>query len=521
MKHSLLYSAFFIVFLQNCFSQTVSLDTTFGTAGKTTYSFSPSGDALNAIAIQEDNKILVSSLTQYSVNGNIIISRFNSDGTLDLTFGVNGIVETQLVNETGASNLIKLQNDGKIIITGSKLNNSSFDSFDFATMRYNTDGSIDTFFGINGIVITDIDGKGDIGSAVDVQSDNKIIVAGYSYLNTNQNAHVSLVRYLSNGTLDTTFGSNGKLVLSLLASNSYDYTQCIKVLSNDNIIIGASTTALETLDDYHNFGVVKILSNGTVDTAFGNNGSVITDFGAKEFIGAVNEFNGNIIAAGYSTFSGGAKMAIAKYTVNGTLDATFGVNGIFYGNKNESTLYDAITSMKVLNSGKILCSGYTLNTTNADFLLIQFNVDGSVDTGFNSTGYFMTDFANTNDLAGSIDIGPDGKIVCAGLTMIGANYVTGLARYELTTLANVSSIRESFSVYPNPFTDFITITSNERNFSNATIELYDVNGRILSDFSTNDSTNFTIQMVENLAAGNYILKISSGNKIESLKVIKK
>jgi uncharacterized delta-60 repeat protein len=292
-------------------------------------------------------------------------------------------------------------------------------------------------------------------------------------------------------------------------------------LSNDNIIIGASTTALETLDDYHNFGVVKILSNGTVDTAFGNNGSVITDFGAKEFIGAVNEFNGNIIAAGYSTFSGGAKMAIAKYTVNGTLDATFGVNGIFYGNKNESTLYDAITSMKVLNSGKILCSGYTLNTTNADFLLIQFNVDGSVDTGFNSAGYFMTDFANTNDLAGSIDIGPDGKIVCAGLTMIGANYVTGLARYELTTLANVSSIRESFSVYPNPFTDFITIRSNERNFSNATIELYDVNGRILSDFSTNDSTNFTIQMVENLAAGNYILKISSGNKIESLKVIKK
>ena len=521
MKHKLLYTAFFILFLQNSFSQTVTLDPTFGTGGKVTHPFSPNGDALNTIAIQQDGKILLSSLTQFSLSGNVIISRFNSDGSLDLDFGVNGIVATQLVTETGGINLMKLQNDGKILITSSKSINSNLDNFDFATMRYNIDGSVDTSFGTNGIVITDFGGKGDIATVVDIQSDNKIIVAGYSYFNSNQNAYVSMVRYLSNGTIDTTFGSNGGLALPLLASNSHDYTQCVKVLPNDNIIIGADTTALETMQDYYNFGVFKILSNGTIDTSFGNNGTVINDFGAKEHIGAVNEYDGKIIASGYSNFAGGSKIAIAKYSANGTLDTTFGLNGIFYGNRNTSNLYDAVLGMKMLNNGKMLFTGYTLNATNADFMLIQFNVDGTLDTGFNNNGYFLTDFSGTNDLSAAIDIGVDGKIVCAGLTTISSNYVTALVRYDLNNLSNSFFTNDKFSVYPNPFSESITIESKDVNLQNATIELYDSIGRKLSNATANESAYFNIPINKNLSKGTYFLKITNEGKTETVKMIKK
>ena len=188
MKLKHIYIAlFFLAFNFSVFSQTVTLDNTFGTGGKVLYSFALNGDALNAIAIQQDGKILVCTLKEFSLNGNIIVSRFNADGTLDTNFGINGIVETQLVSETGGYNLMKLQNDGKILITGSNSINSNSDFFNFATMRFNSNGSIDTFFGTNGIVITDLDGKGDFGTAVSLQSDNKIIVAGYTFLNINQN----------------------------------------------------------------------------------------------------------------------------------------------------------------------------------------------------------------------------------------------------------------------------------------------------------------------------------------------
>lgn len=520
MKQKLLYT-FLIAFLfQYSFSQTVTLDNTFGTDGKVMQAIAPLGeDFLNNIAIQPDKKILVCTLKDFTLNGTVIISRFNVDGTLDTSFGGDGIVETQLVSESGGNSLMKLQPDGKILITGSRSPNIQLTNFDFATMRYNSDGTIDTDFGTNGIVITDFIGTGDIGNAIDLQSDGKIIVAGYTYYN--QGCIVSLIRYLSNGTIDTTFGFSGKLVLPSLGVSSYDYTNCIKITSDDSILIGADTTAGETNEDYTNVRIFRVTSNGNLDVSFNTTGSRLVDFGAHDSIGAIEEYNGKIVISGFSSVFGSSKIFLSRFLADGTPDNTFGVNGIAIGNRAVSNPYDAVLDMKVLNNGKLICTGYTSNNTNTDFLLIQFNTDGTMDTGFNSVGYFMTDFNNnTNDVSGAIDIGSDGKIVCVGLTDLNAIRITSLARYNYNELSNQFFATNSFSVYPNPFSESITIENEDINSENIKTELYDISGRKLSEYKL-DGISTSIQMDQNLTKGNYLLKITGEGKSKTIQIVKK
>lgn len=516
MKIKLLFLFCLVIVTKNSFSQTITLDTSFGVNGKVINSFAPQNDGLNSLLIQNDGKIIVSGLQDYSLSGNVFISRFNIDGTLDNSFGVNGYVLTQLVSETGGSCIIKLQNDGKILITGSKSPSVNSSFFDFATMRYNSDGTIDTSFGINGLVVTDLFATGDFSNAIDVQSDGKIIVAGSTYVGTK--TVPSILRYLNNGTLDTSFGTNGKALLGLFDPNNSESTACIKVLSDNSIILGIFTSALETLEDYLNFGVIKVTNNGLLDSTFGTNGHVLTDFGFKDYIRSVDEFEGKIIALGYSSNTGvGTKMAIAKYLPNGSLDSSFGINGLVNANKNGTSLYDAISGLKVLSDGKMLCAGYTASST-ADFLLIKFNVDGSVDTNFNSVGYLSTDFNGFNDLGAAVAIGNDGKIVCAGITTVGSNYDTALSRYTVESLSNEVYNENLVTVYPNPFTDSINITSKNLDFANTSVEIYDSNGKLISNFKLNSSE---VSLKDILSNGNYFLKISSQGKSEIIKLIKK
>ncbi len=215
-------------------------------------------------------------------------------------------------------------------------------------------------------------------------------------------------------------------------------------------------------------------------------------------------------------------MAMVRFLADGTPDPAFGVNGFFIGNRNATNLYDATLGMKVLSNGKLLCTGFTSNVSNADYLLIQFNTDGTIDTDFNNGGYFMTDFNNnTNDISCAIDIAPDGKVVCAGLTDLNAIRVVSLARYNLTDLSNPSFTANSFLAYPNPFSETITISNKETSLSGTVIGLYDINGRKLSEYKPSTVTELNIPMNRELAKGNYFLKINKEGKIQTIKLLKK
>ena len=536
MKPNLLFSVLFTLLFQTVFSQTVSFDPTFGTGGKIINTSITSGQA---IQLQNDGKIVSCYLSNFSISGNVNLARFNTDGSIDTSFGANGFVNTILVSETGGIDIMKIQPDGKILITGyiSQTGTANSSYFDFCTARFNSDGTIDTSFGSNGYAITGFQIlSSDDSSVIAIQNDGKILVGGFSsqYLipSSNYSPDLALVRYLSNGTLDTSFGFNGKFTYNFGTSTipntsgfSSDYISSIKINSIGKIIIGAQTNVNETLVDYGNFGFICLNSDGTLDPSFGTNGQRIVDFGAKDFLSNLRiTTDDKIIATGRHQYTNGAagdhvKIPLVKLLANGNYDTSFGNNGIVLTNRDAINLEDLSNDLNIQPDGKIICFGVTPNQTGTigNFLLIRFNVNGAIDTTFNNVGYKALDFNNSSAIGTTFLFQNDGKILCAG----SINYSVGcLARLDFDTLSNNTFANKYFSVYPNPFIDSIKIESNEVDFSNATIELYDISGRKLNNFVISNGNGFSLPIDINLSKGNYFLKVTSGLKQETIKIIK-
>jgi uncharacterized delta-60 repeat protein len=221
-----------------------SLDTSFGIAGKVTTDFLGWGDWVRAVAVQSDGKIIAAGIMAILPNGTPYadlrvrrgaLVRYNKDGSLDSTFGTGGKVITEILGPS-ALNALSIQSDGKIIaaghsgvLNGSVSNGTWFEIFrsgptgmDFALVRYNDDGSLDTTFGAEGKVVTDLNSPADVINAISLQPDGKIIAAGNANAGLADWGSISrpisvygLARYNRDGSLDTTFGIGGKVRMDL------------------------------------------------------------------------------------------------------------------------------------------------------------------------------------------------------------------------------------------------------------------------------------------------------------------
>lgn len=531
MKRKLLYSLFFVSFFQIVASQNVSLDTSFGVGGKVVNSTITSGQA---IQLQSDGKIVSCYLSDFSVFGNVHLTRFNVDGSIDTTFGDNGFVNSTLVNETGGINMMKIQSDDKIIITGSLLVGSSFD---FSTVRFDADGTIDNTFGQNGYATLNLQTY-DASQVVEIQNDGKILIGGSSsYVNaTNNSSDFGIVRYTLDGLLDTSFATNGIYIhnfgfhsIPFSGLYSSDYVHNIVTNSLGKIIVGGSTTVNESISGYENFGIICLNQNGLLDINFGDNGQKVVDFGGRDYIGNLKVTNDDkIVAVGQHSYSVGntnySNIPIVKLLEDGNYDSSFGSNGIVLTNRDLDSLRDKISDLIFQPDGKIVCIGATLNNdlNNADFLIIRFNENGLIDSSFNGNGYGLIDFNNTNDYGYSILMQNDEKYVCAGAI----DYSIGcLARYELTNLSTSQFSKSQFSASPNPFTTSINLTFSLSKSENLTIDLIDVNGRIIQNLSkekafSSGNNSLNLDLPETLSKGIYFLKISNGFENNTIKIIK-
>jgi uncharacterized delta-60 repeat protein len=180
------------------------LDATFGTNGQVITAFSGFA-AGNAVAVQSDGKVVVVG----EESNDFTVARYSSGGILDSSFGDGGKVTTDFSDNSDRAYAVAIQTDGKIIVAGST-------GSDFALARYNSNGTLDSSFGDGGKVTTNysVSGPGDSGRAVAVQSDGKIVLAGYSYDST-EYEEFALLRYNSNGILDSSFGSGGIVITSI------------------------------------------------------------------------------------------------------------------------------------------------------------------------------------------------------------------------------------------------------------------------------------------------------------------
>ena len=342
-----------------------------------------------------------------------------ADGALDTTFGTGGKVTTT-IGGGDQGKAIAIQSNGKILVVGD-------DSNDFKVVRYNTDGSLDTSFDSDGKVTTDINGGLDDGQSVAIQSDGKIVVAGMGRVGLNEN--FAVVRYNTDGSLDTTFNTDGKATTDIGTSTT-DKANVVVIQSDGKII------AVGTSND--DFTVVRYTATGALDTTFDTDGKATTDIGTNttDKANAVAiQSDGKIIAAGTSNND----FAIARYNTDGALDTSLDTDGKVTTDIGTSTS-DAANAVAIQSDGKIIAAG----TSNDDFAVARYTTTGALDTSLDTDGKVTTDIGTgTFDAGNAMAIQGDSKIVVAGRSSASGPPSFAVARYEVADISTSSSSSSS------------------------------------------------------------------------------
>jgi uncharacterized delta-60 repeat protein len=257
-------------------------------------------------------------------------------GALDTTFSSDGKARTNFTAGDDAGNGIAVRPDGTIVVVGG----ANFD--EFAVARYADDGTLDSTFSGNGEVRTDLSSGRDFANGVALQVDGKIVVAGRS---GGTGGRFGLVRYNTDGTLDTTFGVDGKVRTNFTAGD--DVANGVALQPNGKIVVVGSA-------NFDKFAVARYNDDGTLDTSFSGNGKVRTDFsrGLDAAHGVVVQADGKIVAAGHAGFD---TFALARYTAGGALDSTFSGDGKL--RTNFSRGHDFANGAALQVDGKIVAAG--------------------------------------------------------------------------------------------------------------------------------------------------------------------
>jgi uncharacterized delta-60 repeat protein len=372
------------------------LDNTFNETGIVKYNDPDDNNiALRGIALQSDGKVLVLG----TIDGNLVIVRFDSYGVFDNNFGVNGRAAVPL------SSFIYpaiVEDNGRIIVASSK-------NGDFAIAGYNSDGSIDNSFGENGISLISISSQTDIATCLAV-SKNKLYAGGVgAYFNSDI---ATVVCFTPGGTPDPSFGDGG-IVNTYFGSGRGSTRYSRIAIQADKKVVTIGTTYNET--NKSSFAVARYNTNGTLDNSFDGDGMQVTDFGSLEDIGTALaiQSDGKIVVVGYSTNEvPGSAIAIARYNQNGTLDSSFDGDGkqtTFV----DPALYNRAYSVAIQNDGKIVVAG-EISSNVTYILVVRYNTDGSLDNTFGQNGIQTTAAIELRGGASSVVIQKDGKIVVAG-----------------------------------------------------------------------------------------------------------
>ena len=398
------------------------LDTTFDGDGKVSTVIGTFASAYG-VAIQSDGKIVAVGETDNGPEEDFAVARYNSNGSLDSGFGVGGVATTSFNTCGDSAYGVVIQSDGKIVVAG---NECSTNFPDFAVARYNSNGSLDTSFSTDGKTTTAF-GSNDYGRAVALQTDGKIVVAGYTDFSGNND--FAVVRFNSDGSKDTSFDTDGEVTTSF---GGDDQARAVLVQPDGKIVAAGFWDGGSA-----HFAVARYNSNGSLDTSFSTNGLATVDFGAEDFArAAALQADGKIVLAGCTNVSGNSNVALARLNTNGSLDTSFDTDGRVTTAVSAS-LSDCANGVAIQSDGKIVVTGsVTTGFLAANVVVIRYNSNGSLDTGFGAGGIVTTSVSGL-DLGTAVAIQSDGKIVVttagfAGFTVL---RYEGVTTVPPTTLA--------------------------------------------------------------------------------------
>jgi len=388
------------------YTATGVLDTTFDGDGKVITKIGGVDDFANSLLLQPDGKLVVSGL-RTNVNDYVYVARYNSNGSLDTTFDADGIQTASWTTSYNRSESMARQADGKLVVVGYTSNG---DNTDGGVMRFNVDGSLDTAFDGDGKFVVSVGIPTDAARSVIRQADGKLVAAGFAY---DGDTKFALARYTSDGVLDSTFDSDGKVTLGSGSGKTV-----IQQADGKFVMAGAY---------YGNIRLDRVDINGAVDTSFDGDGRLSTSLLGSGVL--LQQTNGKLVVGGHVNSAGNDDIALERYNADGTLDIAFGIGGkavAAIGAGNEYT--HALLQQK---DGKLVAVGYSNNGVDDDIALVRFNTDGTLDASFDVDGKLTTAVGSSNDYAFAVVQQPSGKLVIAGSSSNGVNADITVVRYNM------------------------------------------------------------------------------------------
>lgn len=428
------------------------------------------------ILVQPDGKILAAGPIK-KTSGWIPVMRFLANGQPDLSFGSNGFATGLSFSGIYAA---CLQPDGKILLGGTVSNGPT--SYDFLLIRLTAGGQPDMSFGNGGVVKTAfITSSNDKLRSIAVQPDGRIIALG------NADEDMALARYLPDGSPDSTFGINGKVVTVI---GSYGGTVNNVALLPDGRIVAGAVSWIDALTG-DAFVAVRYRQNGSLDTGFNHTGIAYTYLGGLTYCNALQvQPDGKVLLAGYADSA-----VLVRYDTAGRADWSFGQNGIarFAPGK--------IRALALMPDGRLLMGG----TRNDQFALYRCNADGLPDLSFGTNGISLHQVAGHANELYALALQPDGKLLAGGeiqATATTASWFT-LCRYQDVATAVLNPLPAPVMVYPNPADRWLMIRNLPAG-APAQAYLSAMDGRIVYRGGLNG--NQSLQLPE-LPAGLYCLHI--------------
>ncbi len=427
-----------------------SIDESFGEAGFVYTDLETGIESGSDLVIQNDQKIIVASRVGVGFFLNLLeLVRYDPNGNIDLSFGTDGYVITDLDFTFDQSYSIAMQNDGKIII-GTTIDTATDQAF--GVLRYNSNGSLDTTFGNDGLAIALIGTNNSSATDVAIQDDGKIIVGGYTWTDSYE---IALARFTTSGVLDTSFDTDGKIITSL--GSSQDYGKSIAIQEDQKILVAGYTQNGTNSD----IALVCYNPNGSLDQNFANGGIYTSD--TPDEYESVNSLviqpDGKILITGKGGTSGDAyDFLVAKYLSNGILDSSFGTDGL------------VTTSI----------TGY--NDFGRD---IQLQSDGKIVVGG----------ACYNELE---------------------TFDVAIARYTnsgATDIIQLNAKESLISIYPNPCKDYINISSDIL-INGSMVKIYNSLGDLVKEINQHSTLRAKIHTGD-LKCGLYTIVISNANGLLS------
>ncbi|RYZ97211.1 MAG: T9SS type A sorting domain-containing protein, partial [Sphingobacteriaceae bacterium] len=439
-------------------------------------------DMIVSIQVQTDGKIVAAARTNdydasFQVISKVVLVRYNADGTRDNSFGNNGLVFGDVKNSEPST--IVLQPDGKIVLAGTRTVKQTAQPQMYIQMiisRFNTDGSVDDSFGTQGTVVINPGSDKLISfrpTTLIIQPDGKILSYAIYWDAGKQIGKTGIIRCNANGSLDNTFGNKGFNISSYYTSGS---CHAMSLQEDGKIVVVGYTNS------------------------------------PPEYIN---------------------KLVLARYKSDGSADPAFGTNGITYFHFDTTAVLKGTVNGGVLalqKDGKIIVRGAGYSDSLSKSLLFRYNTDGSLDStfGVNGVTFYNYKLGESNVIpAGDMILQPDGKLLTGASIFGQSSSYFSMARLIMSLNTGVIDAEPGTSnllFYPNPVSNISTLQYELLNTETVNIIIYDMTGKIINVPVKNESRQLgkNIETIDfsSLSAGSYILTIQTGKGNTNIKIIK-